>query len=201
MTKKRENKTWIQMQFTILFILICMISCSTYIPLTKNLIVQKNLNSDDLKSLQYYSYSYDIKYKGAEVKKTTEGIKSGDLFTGEQIERNYLIVSTRTAGAAREVDVDEKGIPRTLNILYDEDLPTLSYKLLWSEIENPHAAYILTDKELVMGNCVYKNINGLNSKIYINSDQLKKLIENKKIAKGVKVYDTKLKEKKEILND
>ena len=128
------------------------ISCSSYIPLTKILVEEKKLTSDDLKHLQFYSYEYEIKYKGADVKKTSEGIKDGELFSGEQIERNFIIIPERTAGAAFKVETDSQGLPRTIHVLYDKELPPFTYSLLWSTIDDPYAAYILADTQLTINN-------------------------------------------------
>lgn len=165
------------------------------------LVENNKLTPDDLKLLQFYSFESEIKYKGSDIKRTSEGIKEGELFKGEQIERNFLIIPMRTAGAAKEVDVDERGFPRTIHVLYDKELPTLSYRLLWSSFDDPFAAYILSDKKLIVNNSVYKNKMGLDSKLYINKEDLQKLIENKKFAKGVKVGGTRLKESEEIIGE
>ena len=203
-TIKIEGKTrLISMNklFLIILFLTTIISCSSYIPLTRMLVEEKKLTSDDLKHLQFYSYEYEIKYKGADVRKTSEGIKEGELFSGEQIERNFIIIPERTAGAAYKVETDEQGLPRKIHVLYDKDLPSIAYSLLWSTLDDPYAAYILADNELSINNDIYKNKKGLDSKLYVNKDELKKLIENKKFAKGVKVYDTKLRESEETLDD
>lgn len=185
----------------LLLFLITLFSCSSYIPLTKKLVEKNKLTPDDLKLLQFYSYESEIKYKGSDIKRTSEGIKEGELFKGEQIERNFLIIPMRTAGAAKKVDIDERDLPRTIHVLYDKELPTLSYSLLWSSIDDPFAAYILYDNELVVNNSIYKNKTGLDSKLYLKKEDLQKLIENKKFATGIKVGGTRLKESEEIIGE
>ena len=189
----------------ILVLVFSMVSCSTYIPLTKNLITQKKLTDEDLELLQFYSFDSEIKYKGADIKKTSEGIKSGELFKGEQIERNFVIIPERTAGAVKRVTVDEKGFPTEVHVLYDIDLPLINYKLIIDDnspsSESNTGYYCLTDDKMTINHAIYKNKSGYKSRLYINKDELQKLIEHKKFAKGVKVGGTKLEEKEEILKD
>ncbi|MDA3813615.1 MAG: hypothetical protein PF570_05105, partial [Candidatus Cloacimonetes bacterium] len=147
-------------------LLITLFSCSSYIPLTKMLVENNNLTPADLILLQFYSYESEIKYKGSDIKRSSEGIKEGELFKEEQIERNFLIIPMRTAGAAKEVDIDERGLPRTIHVLYDKELPTISCSLLWSSFDDQYAAYILIDNKLIINDSVYKNKTGLDSKLF-----------------------------------
>jgi hypothetical protein len=192
--------------------LISLISCSSYIPLTRDLVVNKKLTAEDLELLQFYSYNFEIKYKGADIKKTSEGIKSGELFKGEQIERNFVIIPKRTSGAVKRVILDEKGIPGEVHVLYDTDLPLITYTLISDDIDNfdynrvsssdnNNGYFCLIDNQMTVNNAIYKNITGYKSKIFINKDELQKLIEHKKFAKGIKVGGTKLIENEEIIKD
>ena len=191
-------------------------SCSSYIPLTKNLVIDKKLTPEDLELLQFYSYGYEIKYKGADIKKTSEGIKSGELFKGEQIERNYVIIPMRTAGAVKRVIVDDNGIPCDVFVLYDNELPLFTYKLIdenhdkiardmyvpsSTTSDNIVGFYCLVDDKLNVNNAIFKNKAGYQSKLFINKDELQKLIEHKKFATGIKVGGTRLKKSEEVIGE
>ena len=178
----------------LLVIVLILSSCSSYLPLSTTLIAKENLSCDDIKLLQLYSYKGDIVYKGAEIKQTTEGILGGDLYTGTQIERNLIIVDKRTEGAANEVGPEITEYPLTISVLYDEDLPPVIY----TKREND-TKYALFNTEMNMENGTYKIQSGLRSKLYIRRDELKELLENKQVAKGIRVDGTKLNTTEELI--
>jgi hypothetical protein len=184
--------------FIVLFSIIILCACSPYIPLTKNLINENNLTVTDLKLLQFYSEDAEITYKGADILKKSEGIKEGDLFKGQQIERNFIIIPHRTEGAINNVILDDYGFPKKVLVKYDKDIPALTYELSTTSGVGDFDAYYLKDNEITVKDAVYKNKVGFNTKVYVSSEELDKLIENRKIAKGIKVQGTKLKSKSEV---
>ena len=214
-SRGKSNLLMFKILTLIVISLMSLISCSTYIPLTRDLVINKKLTSEDLELIQFYSYGYEIKFKGADIKKTSEGIKSGEIYKGEQIERNYVIIPERTSGGVKKVNVNDDGFPEVIYVLYDKEFPLFKYELVIDETEEKNETfsgsttrsntlngyYCLINEEIIINNAIFKNKKGHNSKIYVNKDELQKLIEHKKFAKGIKVDGTKLEKKEEILDD
>lgn len=159
-----------------------------YIPFTKELILKYGIAPDEYQKLQYFSSkSSRIKFNATTIVQKDTTIKKSGALNKQQLTARYSFeVNPLTPGIVTNSTYASPEMPYELFIQFDSLVTSAKYVYMQGS-QAWDTGFKLVHHSVNHNDMEYELAEGVNSLLYVRLDDLKQVITNRIVAKGVKV--------------